>query len=64
MTLPTGSMVLRRHFEHDRLTRVWVGRTVSDDERGLALCSMREAPDHLPRSQRTTPVPNDRFHSY
>ncbi|MEU0530647.1 DUF402 domain-containing protein [Amycolatopsis tolypomycina] len=37
MTLPTGSTVLRRHFEHDRLTRVWVGRTVSDDERGLAL---------------------------
>jgi hypothetical protein len=35
MSLRMGSVVLRRHFEHAELSRVWVGRVAADDERGL-----------------------------
>jgi uncharacterized protein DUF402 len=37
MTLAHGTPVLRRHFEHKQLTRVWLGHVVSDDERGLLM---------------------------
>ncbi len=30
-----GDLVLRRHFQRDLLSRVWVGRVAADDERGL-----------------------------
>ncbi|MDQ1290183.1 MAG: hypothetical protein QG622_3749 [Actinomycetota bacterium] len=32
-----GDVVVRRQFENDYLGRVWAGRVVSDDERGLAV---------------------------
>jgi hypothetical protein len=35
--LDTGSVVLRRHFEHQELSRVWIGRVVADDGRGLLM---------------------------
>lgn len=37
MRLEPGEVVVRRHFMHDTLSRVWTGRVVSDDERGLLL---------------------------
>ncbi|MEH1123215.1 DUF402 domain-containing protein [Micromonospora sp. CPCC 206061] len=37
MSLKVGSVVLRRQFEHDELSRVWVGRVAADDERGLLI---------------------------
>ena len=30
-----GELVLRRHFQRDLLSRVWVGRVAADDEHGL-----------------------------
>lgn len=31
----TGELVLRRHFQRDLMSRVWVGRVAADDEYGL-----------------------------
>ncbi len=35
MTFDVGAPVLRRHFQRDRLSRVWVGRVAADDDHGL-----------------------------
>ncbi len=35
--LAHGSLIVRRHFEHRRISRVWAGRVVSDDQRGLLI---------------------------
>ncbi len=35
ITFEVGEVVLRRHFQHDLLSRYWVGRVAADDERGL-----------------------------
>ncbi len=38
MSFGPGDLVVRRHFmRDDLLARVWVGRVVSDDERGLLM---------------------------
>ena len=35
MPFQVGDVVLRRHFQHDLMSRVWVGRVAADDDRGL-----------------------------
>jgi hypothetical protein len=35
MRFEVGALVLRRHFQRDRLSRVWVGRVAADDDHGL-----------------------------
>ena len=35
VTFQTGELVLRRHFQHELMCRVWVGRVVADDDAGL-----------------------------
>ena len=37
MEFTPGEVVLRRHFQHDLLTRVWAGTVAADDEHGLWL---------------------------
>src|SRR5262245_31896084 len=37
LTLTVGATVLRRHFIHHDVARVWVGRVVSDDDRGVLI---------------------------
>jgi hypothetical protein len=39
VTFQTGELVLRRHFQRDLMTRVWVGRVAADDEHGLWIWS-------------------------
>jgi hypothetical protein len=35
VTFQPGELVLRRHFQRDLMSRVWVGRVAADDEYGL-----------------------------
>lgn len=37
MEFRVGELALRRHFQHDLLSRVWLGRVAADDEHGLWL---------------------------
>jgi hypothetical protein len=37
MRFEPGEIVLRRHFMHETLSRVWAGRVVADDDRGILL---------------------------
>jgi hypothetical protein len=37
MAFAVGDVVVRRHFQRDRLSRVWVGHVAADDEHGLWL---------------------------
>jgi hypothetical protein len=37
ITFQPGDLVVRRHFQRDLLSRVWLGRVAADDEHGLWL---------------------------